>query len=254
MYSIDLTGKVAVVTGGSEGLGYSIADALCQASANVVITGRRAQLLEDAAVRLRQRYPDVKILALPSDASRIVDIRQMATEVESTFGKIDILVNNAGTNIPKVALEVTEEDWDLVMDVNLKGVFFCCQEIGRRMVRQQSGRIINIASQMGLVGYYKRAAYCASKGGVVQFTKVLAIEWARDNVQVNAVGPTFTETPLARAVLSEPSVAEEILQRIPMGKLAQPEDVAGAVLYLSSDLANFVTGHTLLVDGGWVAW
>jgi NAD(P)-dependent dehydrogenase (short-subunit alcohol dehydrogenase family) len=254
MYAIDLSGKVAIVTGGSEGLGYSISEALCQAGASVVITGRRAQFLEEAAARLRQSQPDAKILALPSDASRVADIQRMAVEVEATFGKIDILVNNAGTNIPQIALDVTEEDWDRVMDVNLKGLFFCCQEIGRRMVRQKAGRIINIASQMGLVGYYKRAAYCASKGGVVQLTKVLAIEWAQDNVQVNAVGPTFTETPLARAVMSEPAVAEEILQRIPMGKLAQPEDVARAVLYLSSDMANFVTGHTLLVDGGWVAW
>jgi NAD(P)-dependent dehydrogenase (short-subunit alcohol dehydrogenase family) len=254
MYSIDLSGKVAIVTGGSEGLGYAIADILCQAGANVVITGRRTQLLEEASARLSQRYSNGKILALSSDASRVADIRNMAAEVEATFGKIDILVNNAGTNIPQMALDVTEEDWDRIMNVNLKGLFFCCQEIGRRMVQQQSGRIINIASQMGLVGYYKRAAYCASKGGVVQLTKVLAVEWAKDNVLVNAVGPTFTDTPLAREVMAEPAVAEELLQRIPMGKLAQPEDVAHAVLYLSSDMGNFVTGHTLLVDGGWVAW
>lgn len=254
MREIDLKGKVAIVTGASTGIGFSIAEILCQAGCSIAITGRREGALKDAEHRLKETYPQVDILAIVSDASQVADIRSTVSRVAEHFGKIDILVNNAGTNVLNYALDVTENEWDRVMNLNLKGLFFFSQEVGKYMVKQGSGKVINIASQMGLVGLYKRAAYCASKGGVVQLTKVLGIEWAPYNVQVNAIAPTFVETPLTKPMLENKEFYEDVIRRIPMGKVAQPEDVAGAVLYLASDMSNFVTGHTLPVDGGWVAW
>lgn len=254
MYPFDLNGKIAIITGGSTGIGLSIAEILLQAGCKIAITGRSEEKLQDAKAGLQAQFNDSDILVIPSDASSIVDIKAMVAKVETHFGQIDILVNNAGTNVLNKALEVTEEEWDRIMNLNLKGLFFCCQEVGKRMVQQKSGKIINIGSQMGLVGLYDRVTYCASKGGVVQLTKVLAIEWARDNVQVNTVAPTFVETALTKPMLENEEFYNDIISRIPMGKVAQPKDVAGAVLYLASDLSQFVTGHTLLVDGGWVAW
>jgi 2-deoxy-D-gluconate 3-dehydrogenase len=178
----------------------------------------------------------------------------MVEEAEERLGPLHILVNNAGINLPRPALEVTEEEWDLVLDTNLKGLFFAAQAAGRRMVERRYGRIVNMASQMGFVGFYFRAAYCASKAGVVNLTRVLAVEWAPYGVTVNAVAPTFVETPMTRGMLEDPWFREEVLRRIPMGRLADPQDVVDAVRYLASDAAAMVTGHTLLVDGGWVAW
>jgi 2-deoxy-D-gluconate 3-dehydrogenase len=178
----------------------------------------------------------------------------MVEEAEEGLGPLHILVNNAGINLPRPALEVTEEEWDLVLDTNLKGLFFAAQAAGRRMVERRYGRIVNMASQMGFVGFYFRAAYCASKAGVVNLTRVLAVEWAPYGVTVNAVAPTFVETPMTRGMLEDPWFREEVLRRIPLGRLADPQDVVDAVRYLASDAAAMVTGHTLLVDGGWVAW
>jgi NAD(P)-dependent dehydrogenase (short-subunit alcohol dehydrogenase family) len=252
--NIDLTGKVALVTGGSAGIGLSIAELLCGAGASVAIVGRRKEVLEEAESHLVKKFPNGDVFSVSADTSKVSDIKEMTARVIERFGRIDILVNNAGTNVLNYALDVTEEEWDRVMDLNTKGLFFCCQEVGKHMVKQGSGKVINMASQMGLVGLYKRAAYCTSKGGVVQLTKVLGIEWAPYNIQVNAIAPTFVETPLTRPLLENKEFYDDVIRRIPMGKLAQPEDVAGAALYLASDLSNFVTGHTLPVDGGWVAW
>jgi 2-deoxy-D-gluconate 3-dehydrogenase len=177
----------------------------------------------------------------------------MVEKAVDRFGRIDILVNNAGINISKPALEVTEQDWDRVLDVNLKGVFFCSQAVARGMIQQKSGKIVNVASQNGVIGYYNRAAYCSSKAGVVNLTRVLAIEWASRSINVNAVGPTFVRTPLTEKLFQEESFKREVLSRIPLGRLGKPEDVAGAVVFLSSPAADLITGHTLLVDGGWTA-
>ena len=140
-----------------------------------------------------------------------------------------------------------------MLDVNLKGVFFCSQAVARGMIRRKSGKIVNIASQNGVIGYYDRAAYCSSKAGVVNLTRVLAIEWAEQNINVNAVGPTFVRTPLTEKLFQDESFSSEVLRRIPLGRLGKPEDVAGAVVFLSSPAADLITGHTLLVDGGWTA-
>ena len=187
------------------------------------------------------------------NVTSLKSIERMVEKATERFGGIDILVNNAGINISKPALEVTEQDWDRVLAVNLKGVFFCSQAVARGMIRRKSGKIVNIASQNGVIGYYNRAAYCSSKAGVVNLTRVLAIEWAEQNINVNAVGPTFVRTPLTEKLFQDESFSSEVLRRIPLGRLGKPEDVAGAVVFLSSPAADLITGHTLLVDGGWTA-
>ncbi|HXX93907.1 MAG TPA: SDR family oxidoreductase [Planctomycetota bacterium] len=195
-----------------------------------------------------------KAFVVPLDVTRLPGIREMADAVASHFGRIDILVNNAGVNVPRLAVDVSEEDWDRVLDVDLKGVFFTAQAVAKKaMIPQWGGKIVNISSQMGVVGYTYRAAYCAAKAGVVNLTRVLAFEWARHGITVNAVAPTFVETPLTRPMFDDPAFKSDVLGRIPLGRLGRPEDIVGSVVYLSSASADMVTGHTLLVDGGWTA-
>jgi 2-deoxy-D-gluconate 3-dehydrogenase len=250
---LNVAGKTAIVTGAGSGLGKSIALALAQSGADLVITevpGRidRAQEVVESV----QSYGR-EAIALKLEVTSVKSIQRMVDTAIKRFSRIDILVNNAGINIPKDALDVTEEDWDRVLDVNLKGVFFCAQAVGREMVKRKSGKIINMASQNGVVGYYQRAAYCSSKAGVVNLTRVLAVEWASHHVNVNAVAPTFVLTPLTEKMFANRSFSREIRRRIPLGRLGKPEDVAGAVVFLASPAADLITGHTLLVDGGWTA-
>ena len=188
-------------------------------------------------------------LALPA----LDSIAALVEGAVQEMGRIDILINNAGVNIPRDALEVSESDWDRVLDVNLKGLFFMSQRVAREMIKTGGGRIVNIASQNGVVGYYRRAAYCASKAGVVNLTRVLALEWAQHQIRVNAVGPTFILTPLTQSTFDDPVLRADLLRRIPVGRVGQPEDIVGAVVFLCSPAAEMITGHTLLVDGGWTA-
>lgn len=246
-----LQGQVVIVTGGNKGIGKDIALAFAKLGAHVVITGRDVSALNETCRKLQLHAP--QSLAIACDLQKVSDIRQMVDKALERFGRIDVLVNNAGINIAKPALEVTEEDWDRVLDTNLKGIFFACQSAGKAMLRQGSGKIINIASQMAFVGYYNRAAYCSSKGGVVQLTRALAVEWASQGVLVNAVAPTFIETELTAKMLTDQAFLDDILRRIPIGRMAKPRDVTGAVLYLASELADSVTGETIRVDGGWTA-
>jgi 2-deoxy-D-gluconate 3-dehydrogenase len=245
--------KVAVVTGAGSGLGHSIALALAEAGADVVVTELPSRMENARKVAGTIKSLGRDSLALKLDVTSLKSIEQMVTRTIERFSKIDILVNNAGINVPKNALDVTEQDWDRVVNVNLKGVFFCAQAVGRKMVKQKSGKIINIASQNGVVGYHQRAAYCSSKAGVVNLTRVLAIEWAPFRVNVNAVAPTFVLTPLTEKMFEDSSFSREIHRRIPLGRLGKPEDVTGAVVFLASPAADLITGHTLLVDGGWTA-
>jgi 2-dehydro-3-deoxy-D-gluconate 5-dehydrogenase len=251
--SMHVSGKTALVTGAGSGLGRAIALALAEAGADVAITELPSRLENARAVAASIRALGRKAQVVKLDVTSVKNIGRAVSEVAKEFSQIDILVNNAGINIPKQALEVTEEDWDRVLDVNLKGVFFCAQAVGREMVRRGSGKIINIASQNGVVGYHDRAAYCSSKAGVVNLTRVLAIEWAPHQVNVNAVAPTFVLTPLTEKMFANPVFSDEIHRRIPLGRLGKPEDVVGAVVFLASPAADLITGHTLLVDGGWTA-
>ncbi|HEY8599757.1 MAG TPA: glucose 1-dehydrogenase [Thermomicrobiales bacterium] len=252
--SVRVDGKVAIITGTGTGLGQAAALALAQAGAKLVLTelpGRTAAA--EATAKMAQDDYGAETLVLPLDVMQKEQISGLVQGALDKFGQIDVLVNNAGVNIPKFALDVTEEDWDRVLDINLKGLFFTTQAVGRAMIERKSGKIINIASQMGVVGYTKRAAYCSSKAGVVNLTRVLAFEWAQYGIRVNAIGPTFVETPLTRPMFEDQAFRDDVLGRIPLGQLAKPEDIAGGVVYLASAASDMVTGHTLLIDGGWTA-
>ncbi|WP_042479408.1 SDR family NAD(P)-dependent oxidoreductase [Bacillus ndiopicus] len=247
----ELAGKTVVVTGGSKGIGKDIALIFAKLNANVVIAGRNQASL-DAALQELHVFND-KCLAIQGDLSQVANAVSLIERAVAAFGTIDILVNNAGVNIAKPAVEVTEEDWDTVLNLNLKSAFFSSQAAAKYMMTQKKGKIINIASQMAFVGYYNRAAYCSSKGGLVQLTKALAVEWAQCGIKVNAVAPTFIETELTEKMFTDEAFKADVGKRILLGELAQPQDISGAVLYLASDLANFVTGETIKVDGGWTA-
>lgn len=250
--SFRLDGRGAVVTGASQGLGRHIALALAEAGADLALVGRNPVSLEDVAAEARAMGRSA--VCLGADLSRVGEIAGVIARAADSLGRIDILVNNAGTNIQQSAVDVTEEAWDTVMNINLKGAFFTAREVGLRMIAQGGGgRIVNIASQMAAVGFYKRSAYCASKAAVAAFTKVLALEWAAEGIRVNAVGPTFIDSPLARKVFEDKDIHAAVLQRLPIGRLGRMEEVAAAVLYLVSDGADLVTGQTLMVDGGWTA-
>lgn len=251
-YFSELEGKKVIVVGGSKGIGKDIALAFAKLGSDVVITGRNKEDLRITTEELKELNPNC--FYLTADIQNVHEIYNMIDSANDRLGQIDVLINNAGINIPKPALEVTEEDWDRMLDTNLKGTFFCSQRAGKYMIEQRTaGKIINIVSQMAFVGYIKRAAYCSSKGGAVQMTKALAIEWAEHQIKVNAVAPTFIETDFTKKMFDDQGFYQDVLSRIPLGTLAKPDDVTGAVLFLASDMANFITGETIRVDGGWTA-
>lgn len=247
----ELANKTVIVTGGSKGIGKDIALTFAKLNANVVISGRSEKALNEALSELHAFNENC--IAVQGDMSDITVVKDLIYQAASRFGTVDVLVNNAGVNIAKPAMEVTEEDWDTVLDLNLKSAFFASQAAAKYMLVQKSGKIINIASQMAFVGYYKRAAYCSSKGGLVQMTKALAVEWAKLGIKVNAVAPTFVETEFTEKMFADEAFKKDVDSRILLEGLSKPEDVSGAVLYLASNLANFVTGETLKVDGGWTS-
>jgi len=247
----DLSGKVAIVTGAGRGMGYHIALALAKYGADLVVCSRTLSELE----RLREEIEKFsrRVLIQQMDVTKIPEVHAMVEQSMEAFGHIDILVNNAGVNITQWAVDVTEEAWDKVVDTNLKALFFCAQAVGKVMIKQKKGKIINISSQTGTIAIPQRAAYCSSKGGVNQLTKLLAIEWAHYNINVNAIAPTFIETPFTKPMFEKEGFREYVLENIPLGRVGKPEDVTGAVIYLASEASNMVTGHILLVDGGWTA-
>ena len=249
--SFDLTGKVALVTGAGRGLGYEIALALAAYGADVAVCSRTPAEVEKTRDAIRDQGR--RALAITADITQIPDIHAMVEKVVGEFGRIDILINNAGINIPQWAVDVTEEAWDKVMNINVKGLFFCAQAVGKVMIGQKSGKIINISSQAGTVAIQQRAAYCSSKGAVNQLTKLLALEWAEHNINVNAVAPTFLETPFSAPMFKNEEFHRLVLGNILLGRIGKPSDVTGAVVYLASSAADLVTGHILLVDGGWTA-
>jgi NAD(P)-dependent dehydrogenase (short-subunit alcohol dehydrogenase family) len=247
-----LAGKVAFITGGTGGLGRAMVAAFAAQGAAVAIAdlADRAAQLDDLAGSLP------RAVGVTLDVRDSASIRSAVQTAVERLGSLDIMVCNAGLNVRKPTLEVTEADWDAVLDVNLRGVFFSAQAAAAQMVRQgHGGKIVSIASIMGLVASPRGSvAYCASKAGVVNMTRVLAVELAAHDIQVNAVAPTFVNTPLTEGIFSDPAFLQSVLDRTPNGKLATPESIADAVTFLASSRADMITGTTLPVDGGWTAW
>jgi NAD(P)-dependent dehydrogenase (short-subunit alcohol dehydrogenase family) len=249
--NFSLQGQVAVVTGASQGIGYGLAKFLAGAGAKVAVCARNLKTLEKLCDEIHTEGGQAKAYAL--DVTNIKQIGSVMKSIQQDFGSLDILVNNAGLGANHPATEVTEADWDELMDVNLKGLFFCCQAAGRIMLDQGQGRIINMSSQAGEVGIREHAVYSASKGGVNLVTKVLALEWSVRGVTVNAVAPTFIYTPGTADRLDDPDYLAGVLNRLPIGHVGTITDVASAVIYLASPAGGMVNGTILLVDGGWTA-
>ena len=247
----DLSGKVAIVTGAGRGMGRYMALDLARYGADLVLCSRTLSELEQVGGEVEALGR--KALVAPTDVGQIAEIERMTEMAVERFGRIDILVNNAGMNVPEWAEEVTEEAWDRIMNVNVKGVFFCAQTVGKVMIHQQKGKIINISSQSGSVGLIKRSAYGASKGAINQLTRVLALEWGKHHICVNALAPTFVETPMTRPMLEEKSFREYVMGNILLDRLCKPEDLTGGLIFLASDASDMVTGHILHIDGGWTA-
>jgi gluconate 5-dehydrogenase len=246
----DLTGQVALVAGGTGGIGRAICLGLAEFGADVVVVGRSAE--KGAAIAGEIEGTGRRAIALQADLTRPDDVNRLVGTVTETWGQIDILVNSVGTNRRFPAETFTEADWNLVMDVNLKGAFLLTQAVGRAMIPRRRGKIIHISSIRGELGhrlpYY--TAYCASKAGMNMLTKQLAVEWARYNIHVNAIAPGWTVTPLAKQFLEDQAFTDDLLERTPLGRWAQPEDMVGATIFLASRASDFVTGQILTVDGG----
>ena len=246
-----LDNQVALVTGASMGIGWGVAKALANAGAKVAVAARSVDELEQLAAEIRAEGGQAQAFAL--DVRDVAQTGTVLEQVRHQFGRLDILVNNAGLGANHPAVDVTEADWDDMMAVNLKGLFFCCQAAGRIMLEQGYGRIINMSSQASVVGIRDHAVYCATKGGVNQLTRVLALEWSAQGVTVNAVAPTFIHTPGTAERLDNPDYLEGVLARLPIGKVGTITDVAAAVIYLASPAGGMVSGTVLLVDGAWTA-
>lgn len=241
----NLTDKVAIVTGGSNGLGSRLASGLAEFGARIVV----------ADTNKREKTNDY--LFIETDVTNKKAVERMVKETEKTMGRIDILVNNAGRSHRSAAENFTEEEWHKVINVNLTGAFFVAQAVGKVMINQGFGSIINIASVVGQRGLFHphdlSVAYCCSKGGIIQLTKALAAEWACHKIRVNAVAPTYLWTDLVRELFDNKDFKEYIYNKIPLGRLVNPEEVIGSVVFLASKASSMVTGHVLNVDGGWLA-
>jgi NAD(P)-dependent dehydrogenase (short-subunit alcohol dehydrogenase family) len=248
----DLSGRVVVVTGASKGIGRQLTVLLAETGAIVVPTARTDADLADIAAEANSRGLTVHPQRL--DVRDVASVNDAVSAVVAAHGGVDVLVNNAGLGFARAAFDVTEADWDEMMAVNLRGVFFMSQAVARTMVLAgRGGRIVNISSQGGLVGLPDAAVYCTSKGGVNMMTKTLALEWAKHAITVNAIAPTFIYTPGTAPILDEAVMRASVLGKIPLGQFALTDDVASAIIYLASDAGRMVTGTVLVVDGGWTS-
>ena len=246
-----LKGKTAIVTGGNRGLGKAIVLGLAKAGANVVVVSRdmeRNQAVIDEVESLGGTGSSFSVDLRNKDS-----IAAMVEQVVEKHGSVDILVNNAGVSSTNFALDVTEEDWDRVMDLNVKSLFFCCQAVAGKMKEQNFGRIINMSSVVGQVGDVGISPYTASKAAVINLTRSLALEWGRFGINVNAVGPAYIETEMNRDELSTPHIRDKIIKKTPLKRLGEPEELTGMIIALASNAGNFITGQTIFVDGGWLA-
>jgi len=248
--SLPLPGKVAIVTGGRRGIGKAIALALAEAGADIAICDRVIEDGEVKAVADEVQQLGRRSLAVRADITQKADVDSMVQRVVDEFGVIDILVNNAAMNIRAPLLELGGDGWDRVIDTDLKGYYLCSQAVGKRMVEQKRGNIINIASTAAIKAAPEMGAYCIAKAGVVMLTRVLALELAQYNIRVNAVAPYMVKTKFSQPLWSDPETLKQLESEIPLGRLAEPGDIIGSVLFLASDASSYITGHTIIVDGG----
>jgi 2-deoxy-D-gluconate 3-dehydrogenase len=245
----DLTGRVAIVTGANTGIGQGIAVALAEAGADVALVGRSSADETADLVRAAGR----RALLIGADLSTIAPVHEVVDQTVAELGGLDILVNNAGIIRRADAVDFSEEDWDAVIDTNLKSVFFLCQAAGRHMIAQSRGKIVNIASMLSFQGGIRVPSYTASKSGVAGLTKLLANEWAAKGVNVNAIAPGYIATNNTAALQADEGRNRSILERIPAGRWGEPSDLGGAAVFLASAASDYVHGHILAVDGGWLA-
>jgi NAD(P)-dependent dehydrogenase (short-subunit alcohol dehydrogenase family) len=247
-----LDGKVALVTGGSRGLGRVIADALASAGADVALTARQAE----GAVRAAEVIATTsvrKTLGLAADVTSRASIETMVAQTMESFGRIDILVNNAGVNIRGPIEELSEDDWDTVVDTNLKGPWLCCRAVGPIMKKQKWGRVINVSSMLGEISLPGRSPYASSKGGLTLLTKTLALEWARDGINVNALCPGPFATEINTPLLNDPAARAQMEANVPLARWGDPAELGPAAVFLASNASSFMTGSTLFIDGGYTA-
>lgn len=249
--TFELSGKVALVTGGSKGIGLGMAQALGRYGATVVITSRGADEGETAVQQLKEE--GMNAAYIQADVTKKEQVEKLVNEIVERFGSLDILVNNAGMNIRKPLVEVEESDWDRVLGVNLKGIFLVGQACAKQMIKQNYGKIINISSIFGSVGMSFQTSYAASKGGINQLTKIWAEELAPNNITVNAIGPGYIMTPMTQDWLSDPERVEKIVNSTMIKRFGEISDLVGPVVFLASDTSKYVTGQVLHVDGGWTA-
>lgn len=248
MTRFDLTGKTAIVTGAGRGIGKALALGLAQAGAHVAVVARTEADLQEIVQEIEKNGGKAHPIAANLTEAGVAE--SVVEQTVEALGGLHILVNNAGMNLRKKADEVTEEDWDRVVDLNLKASFFMSQAAGKIMCEQKYGRIVNIASVAGLVAMRTGVAYGSSKAGLIQMTRVLALEWSKFGVNINAIAPWYFRTPLTEALLNDEAYLQEILQRTPSGRIGDVEDLVGPAIFLSSDAAAYITGQTIAVDGG----
>ncbi|KRF13289.1 SDR family NAD(P)-dependent oxidoreductase [Paenibacillus sp. Soil787] len=246
--SFQLQNKIALVTGAGRGIGRALAIGLAEAGADVALFARTASDIEEVAHEIRalgrKAYP------ITVDVTNREQIEEAVQQLIEQTGRLDILVNNAGMNIRSQALAVTDEEWDTIMQTNLKSAFLCSQIVGRHMQQKEYGRIINIASVAGQVALRTGVVYAATKAAMIQMTKVLALEWGKYGINVNSIGPWYFKTPLTEKILANPDYLAEIIARTPLGRVGELEELVGPAVFFASDAANYVTGQTLFVDGG----
>ena len=248
----DLTGRVALITGGSGGLGKVFARALAGAGADIALLGRRVDAAEAEAEPIRVETGR-KVVVVQADVTKPDEVQAAVASVTDTLGSIDILINSAGVNVRKPSLEFSLDDWTRVLDINLTGSFICSRAVAPGMIAAGWGRVINVSSMLGLVGLGERPAYTAAKGGLIQLTRTLALEWAAHNVTVNALAPGPFETEMNRPLIENPQAYRAFADKIPLNRWGRTDELAGAILFMAAPASDFMTGAVMTIDGGWTA-